>query len=448
MKRSSSWTLVGLLGVTVGAMGLAAACGGGSDTSTSSGAGAGTSASSTTTGSGGSGATGGGGSGGGFNPTTAGVGGGTTCDSGTKDDDKDGDGYTENDGDCNDCDANVNPGAVEVIASPPGDGGPAPTPVDEDCDDQIDNVQPSCDDNLVEDSLDPMDGAKAIGLCKFVTSAKWTLADGSPPPVDAVQLANFHLGHGILDGIGPNVVPQEGKKMLEVSSGTARKPGEPGFVHRNFDKGYQGNAPLGFPKESPSCPGVTTGAVHDATALEVTVHTPTNVKSFSFDFNFFTFEWPQYICTTYNDFFIANLTPFPMGQTDGNISFDQNGNPISVNNAFLDVCGCPGNPPGKCTVPPNAAPGAPTKDFNCSLGKTGVVLTDWAVDNINNPDGWTNGSTGWLQTSAPVAKDSDITIRFVIYDSGDGSVDSSTMIDNWQWSAEPGTTHTEVKPPK
>ena len=57
-----------------------------------------------------------------FDPT----GGGTTqpgCDA-QPTEDKDADGFTITDGDCNDCDANVNPGAIEVIGSAPsGEGG-------------------------------------------------------------------------------------------------------------------------------------------------------------------------------------------------------------------------------------------------------------------------------------------------------------------------------------
>ena len=68
---------------------------------------------------------------GGFNP--AGTGGGETgndCVSGD-DEDKDMDGYTKTQGDCNDCDANQNPGAVEV---PTDTTDPEAMPADENCD--------------------------------------------------------------------------------------------------------------------------------------------------------------------------------------------------------------------------------------------------------------------------------------------------------------------------
>jgi hypothetical protein len=377
---------------------------------------------------------------GGFMPVTSasGAGGNVGCQGGTPDDDFDGDGYTETTGDCNDCDDGVNPDAVDVIAEGEN-GNPPPPPVDEDCDGVLDNLPIPCDDNLVLDSADPMDAAKAIGLCKYVQGAKWTIADGSPPPVDPTQLAAFHLGHGLLDNLGPKNPPQEGKRLLMVSSGTARKEGHPEYVHRNFDKKYSSNPPFGFAnKVSPACPGVKTKAPHDATGLEVEIKAPSNAQGISFDFNFFTFEWPKYICTDFNDYFVAIMTPFPPMQTDGNISFDGNGNPISVNNAFLGACVCPNGPP--CFVPP---PNGMNK-YDCPLGLDVLLGTDFDVDD-GNP-GWSNGSTGWLRTQAPVEPGAVFTIRFVAYDSSDGMVDSSALIDNWKWSAKPGTVSTDIVP--
>jgi hypothetical protein len=81
----------------------------------------------------------------------------TTCDS-APDEDKDKDGFTSAQGDCNDCDPNVNPNAVEVVATPDADGG-VPAAADEDCDGNIDNVQEPCDQGVVLDTMDPFEGA-------------------------------------------------------------------------------------------------------------------------------------------------------------------------------------------------------------------------------------------------------------------------------------------------
>lgn len=380
------------------------------------------------TGAGGSSATGG--MGGGWN-LTVGTGSGSTCNAGPTED-LDGDGFTIDAGDCNDCDANVNPNAVEVVVDPnAGGSGPMPPPTDENCDMSTDEPPMPCDASLLVDSSDPNDAARAVGLCKFasgpndwgVQSAQWVSVDGTPAPPSA----NFSLGHGILTAFGANVNVQEGAKMLAVSSGSARQPSDPGYQDvSGFDKQYTSSHPFGFPKESPSCPGVTTGIPHDGTAVEITIKTPSNAHGFRFNFDFYTYEWPGWVCSTYNDFFVAILDPIPMGQTDGNISFDQLNNPVSVNNAFLEVCGCTNGPP--CM--------AGGKTFSCALGATELLATGFGYDTAFQD----HGATSWLQTQAPVDPNVVIKIRWGTYDSGDGVLDSTTLVDNFEWLADPGTT--------
>lgn len=353
----------------------------------------------------------------------------TICDPGGPDDDQDLDGYTENEGDCNDCDVNVNPNAIEVATE---DGF---EPQDEDCDDEIDedDVYVPCDEGIPIDEMDALTFVKAADLCKEssgdgdwgLVSAKWVLPDGSDPP--AAQLANFHLGHGIMDDFGPNVDRRHGFNMLGVSSGAARRPNDPGYQSPNgFNKNYTAGHPVGFPKESPSCPGSITGQPHDATGVEFTARTPSNAYGLQFDFDFYTFEWPGFVCSTYNDFFVALLAPFPPNQTDGNISFDSQGNPVSVNNAFIEVCGCPENPPNPCI--------AGQKSFDCALGDLELIGTGFGLD-YEFQD---HGATSWLTSTAPVDPNSEITLRWAVYDSGDGVLDSTALVDNFRWIAKPG----------
>ena len=298
-----------------------------------------------------------------------------------------------------------------------------------------------CDDGLALDDPDPVHAAQAIELCTPLTdprkwglkSAKWVLPDGADPSTmtplpgasKAQAMANYPLGHGILSAFGPAVDVQAGKRMLGLSSGTAREPTDPGYENVvGFDKMYTCGNPVGFPKESPACPGITTGQPHDGIALEVELTAPTNAKGFSFSFNFFTYEWPGYICSKYNDFFVALRMPFPAGQSDGNISFDSQGNPVSVNNAFLEECGCaPLGPP--CT--------AGGKSFTCSLGDAQLAGTGFGKDTAVTD----HGSTYWLQTSAPVAPHESFTLRWSVYDSGDGFLDTTTLVDDFRWIATP-----------
>jgi hypothetical protein len=285
-----------------------------------------------------------------------------------------------------------------------------------DCDGSMCEV---CDVALAIDSTDPLDAARAMGLCSDVISARWVNPDGSDPNPSA----NFPLGHGILTGFGNNVLPRQGGSLLALSSGAARQPNDPGYrAVSGWDKGYTTAHPPGFPVESPACPGTTTGQPHDGVGLELELQVPDWAEGLAFDFNFYTYEWPVFICSTFNDFFVALLDPPPMGQPTANISFDSQGNPISVNNALLSVCGC-------LLGPPCLAGG---KMFDCPGGITELAGTGFEGA----------AATGWLTTTAPVEPGTVVTLRLAVYDSGDGDLDSTTIIDNFRWLSEPPAVET------
>jgi hypothetical protein len=338
--------------------------------------------------------------------------------------DGDGDGWTGADGDCNDCTELMNPGAFDYAGNN----------IDEDCDGGADNTVEVCDGALALDSNDPLDGARAMDLCTMqageswgVVSAQYINADGSP----ATGGANYDLGHGILSHFGDLVNPQGGQQMFSVSSGTARNPTDPGYQSvGGFDKGYTSGAAPGFPKESAACPGVVTGTAHDSIALRVQIKSPTNAKSLAFNVNMYTYEFPVFICSTYNDFVTAIMAPAPTGLADatcggipcGNISFDSQGNPLSVNAGFLEVCD---------------AQMAGGKNFPCNLGNEQLGGTDFEG----------HAATGWLQTAAPLANPGeDIILEFGAWDSGDGVLDTTGLFDNFTWGLEETPTQTEPVP--
>lgn len=357
-----------------------------------------------------------GGGGGQTTTTTTGTGGGGPCMSGPNDD-ADGDGFTPAQGDCNDCAAGISPNAIEVPTLP------GQTPADENCDGQVDEALQACDGGLLLDDADPVSAAKAVDICKTssgpgdwgLVSAQWVLSDGTAAP----NTPEYHLGHGILGDFGPNVGTQLGQNMLALSSGAARRPMDPGYVDTNYAKNITSGQPMGFPKPAPACPGVIAGAAYDSAALEVTLQTPSNAAGLAFDFTFYTHEFPSFVCSVFNDLFVAMLSPIPAGQTDGNISFDGMGNTISVNSAFLEVCGCSGGPP--CM--------AGGQVYTCSLGTAQLLGNGFDAGGSATP----GAATGWLSTTAPVPANSTVTLRFAIHDSGDGILDSTTLVDRFRW---------------
>ncbi len=310
--------------------------------------------------------------------------------------DTDGDGFYADEGDCNDCTAQINPGALDW----PGNG------VDEDCSGAADDEPETCDTiTLPIGVTDSSVALRAMGLCKRQSGKSWgvirsafTLADGSGESVP--------LQRGILSSFG-RVTPREGRNLFMLSTGSARRPGDPGYSSpKDTDTGTKGVTPPGYPIDSPSCSVVTRDdrVAWNPSALEVTLRTPSNANLLRFRFNFYTYEYPRFVCSENNDFFVALLSPAPEQALEGNVSFDGQGNPISVNSSFLEVC-TPGTHYGK--------------EFLCASGTGDLQGTGFEP----------GAATGWLTTSAPVPPGTDITLRLALWDMGDAFYDSSVLLD-------------------
>ena len=357
--------------------------------------------------------------------------------------DADGDGYSTGMGDCNDCTAQMNPGAYDYY----GNG------VDEDCSGTPDDEPFGCEVGLPIDANNPMDAARSMGLCRTaidgaqgaertwgVISAAYVFADGSTnsQKPDDLFFGNCTgpggqgsppnpMSHGVLPQFGNDVAPRDGEFMLALSSGVARS-GTVGDSPGGAAMCTRSSTPPGFPTPSTAaCPNTQiddTPVANDPAALELRIRAPSNALSLSFDFNFYTYEYPVYICTEYNDFFVALLySQHANTPANKNVSFDSQGNPVSVNNGFLEVCQ-PGNHGGK--------------NFPCPLGNGDLAGTGFEG----------HAATGWLQTKTPIVPGEEFTIRFAVWDMGDEVLDSTVLIDNFKWDVNEGSTGTVRPPPK
>jgi hypothetical protein len=369
------------------------------------------------------------------------TGSGTNCTVVNMDDDMDGDGWTPNQGDCNDCDKNVNPGAVDV----PGD----PNMVDNDCSGTYDPPTP-CDTGLALDDVAAGDGAKAIELCQTTTAAAtgkmktWGVLTSNYVRANGTTFAPG-VQVGLLSNFGPNTHVQAGQTLLALSSGHARITGQPDACTSDSCAENKGvKPPTGFPQDVPGCEGGT--KINDDVGLEVTIRVPTNATGYKFQFKFNSFEYPDYVCTEFNDQFIALANPAPAGAINGNISFDSKNNPVSVNLAFFTTCDPTNSASYACvcgqesaTCPAQPSPFCPSG--SAELQGTGFDIYgggDGACFN-GNPSTY-GGATAWLETQAPVAGGETLDLRFAIWDTGDQELDSTVLLDNFQWIATPGTT--------
>jgi Putative metal-binding motif len=325
--------------------------------------------------------------------------------------DKDGTPYPQ---DCNDDENLVGPDAVEV----PGDM------VDNDCNGETDE-EVDCEAGISGTAA--ADFARAIGICgDALVSATFPQFASQATPT---------AGRSIRSRFGTNFVPMSGTEMIHLSSGRSVDNLDTSYEPQTgTDFGTKGEHPLWTP---PACAGSYTDA-QDVNELRLRLKVPLNAKSLSYQVNFFSSEYPEWVCEGYNDRFIAILesealdpAKLPGGAAanckDGtsvpacNVSFDEFGQPLTVNNGFFDICVSSGAT-NLCSKPVSMLEG------------TGYDLVDGTEV--------AGGATDWLTTKAPVRPGETITLRFVILDEGDGIYDSSVLIDNFKWELEAVTAPT------
>ncbi len=173
--------------------------------------------------------------------------------------------------------------------------------------------------------------------------------------------------------------------------------------------------------------------------LTLRVRVPNNAKSFAVAAKFFTAEYPEYVCSQFNDFFIALLDSSYAGTNanpaDKNIAVYDIGNgqkyPMGVNLANVGLLTQCVNGTTGC------AQGGIVGSMNSCTGTSGLTGTgmDDAAQNLCNANSLVGGGTDWLTLRGNVVPGEIIILRFAIWDTSDGLYDSVVLLDNFQWSA-------------
>jgi hypothetical protein len=353
--------------------------------------------------------------------------------------DIDGDGQSPATGDCRECDPGVSRGAYDL----PGNN------IDEDCDGTVDNEVTNCDTALSAGG-DAWVHAKSLGLCKVAATNTWGVVSASFVRADGNTACSDSKQYQVMTTFGSGNLPTAGSSMSVFSSGNARVPGDFSYVcsacsslatsalrtacsaacfYQPNGSGYDANT-SSTPKYSvPAASGCNAGTAGlDSCGLKLVIRAPTNANSFRYNFNFFTSEYPEWLCTAYNDSYVAYYEGSLNTASNKNISFDSASNPVSVNNGLFTI---PGWPP-------------PALGTNLLLNGTGFdgVCTNTSVGSKYTANSICGGSTGWLQTSAPVKPGEQITMIFNVWDTGDHKWDSTVLLDNFRWSTSTATVAT------
>ena len=318
----------------------------------------------------------------------------------------------------------------------------------------------TCDSGLVANSSTGTDYAKALDLCAITTdagtgwgviSATLTQADGSS--------ADAAVSHSIRSSFGSGNSPLQGAAMALLSTGTAVAQGDAGFVsfQPGDDTGTSSAAPSDwltandnqFP-HAPNCPALSGGtSAINSEMLTLRIRVPSNARSFSFSANFFSADFPEWVCSPFNDLFVVLLdsgfSGAPTNPADKNLAmyFPPTGAPVPVGVNLAS-----GNT-GLFTQCVNGTVGCETGSvmgaISTCASTSGLVGTgmDMATPGLCDGNSLLGGGTGWLVVRGNVVPGEVITLRIAIWDVGDGTLDSLVLLDNFRWSYDtvtPGTT--------
>ncbi len=288
---------------------------------------------------------------------------------------------------------------VTPAATPTPSPSPSPTP-------QI------CDQPLLSGSLNALDAAKAIGLCSGVAAA-WVMPDGGTTLPAGGQGTNYHRGHSIRPQFGSNVFPQEGNRFLILSSGSAADPSHttPSFFdpETGLVKGYTSPYPNMLPQTDPGCPQPAGTSANDGIGLQLTLTAPANATGFSFDWKYYTVDYPRYVCSEFIDFAAVMVNNTPLEY-------------INVNNPAVDQC------ESGQTGQNGQVQGNRTCVGTSELAGTGYNLHPSAVQ----PD--EGAATSWMTVSSPATAGQQYIIVFTVWDTSDGQYDSAALFDNFHWT--------------
>ncbi|MEX1369135.1 MAG: choice-of-anchor L domain-containing protein [Nannocystaceae bacterium] len=376
------------------------------------------------------------------------------CDGRVDDSDADGDGFGACSGDC--CDGGactdaqlVNPGAFEVVGNE----------LDDDCDGLIDEPPQTCDAGLSSSSGDALDYAAALELCQTteaepaepqdrtwgVIEASLTRADGSGAPLPVQR--------SLRPGFGNLVGRQEGDRMVVLSTGHAADADDSDPAYAPFEPGQSLGTVASVPADwlaanggvmpNPAgCLEPWNTNANDSAMLTVRVRAPTNASSFSVKMFFLSAEYPEWVCSEFNDFFVTLVDSSADNPDDKNIAiYDDDGTswPVGVNLVMVAD--------GLFTQCDNGQVGC-ARDLGADyLGCVGDALLDGTGFDANDPETCeasqtlAGGGTGWLRMSGNVTPGETFEVRFAIWDTSGSIYDSVVLLDDWRWSleaAEPG----------
>jgi hypothetical protein len=295
------------------------------------------------------------------------------------------------------------------------------------------------------DTTDPF---QAIGLgCPFAPNQSIAIHNEIFQSLDATawRIAN-QFGTHVDDVSGePAWGPREGEKFLIITTGTLPEPDDNGIItmeEGSTQSGTSNENPDDKPLPAPmspfqgsasgnggtpfvDCDGVNdcsdsledqwdlgNGDANDMVWFQFSVPVPGGTHGFSFDFAYFSAEFPEFVDTSFNDVFAV----WSSSETyTGNLCF-VNDQPCTVT-ALANSVQFEG-----------ASPELVGTGFDGMSGSSPLAQ-----------------ATGWFEAKGSAEPGEMLQLTFSLFDMGDSIYDTAVMLDNFRWDCE-GCVPTEVDP--
>lgn len=229
------------------------------------------------------------------------------------------------------------------------------------------------------------------------------LAAAMDAPAADIASASIGTSDPLGEGVGDSALagfPTLGPTFAILSTGFAASADDP-----DANNGETVGGGGTFDDVSAMLGGLNNSQGNDLVQLTLQLNVPVSVNCLTFDFAFFSEEWPDFFGSNFNDTFIAEIgapgaaSTFSIVGNDvtapNNFAFDPLGEVLDVNSGF------------------GFNPGDPNPD-------TGTTY---------------DGGSGLLRASTPVTPGATVEVVFSIMDLGDSLLDSAVFLDAFQWGA-------------
>jgi hypothetical protein len=173
---------------------------------------------------------------------------------------------------------------------------------------------------------------------------------------------------------------------------------------------------------------------NDLAGIQMRVVVPANARGVAMDSMFVSVEWPDYLCSDYNDKMDIYLVSDATGRQPSNIAIDPNGAAITVNNGYFEL-------PSAWTSDLAAVPYARSLGDDSFSGFCGSSVEMCTLPTYCDGDqselAYLGSGTGWLVAQGPVRPGETIDVLAVVSDAGDYALDSLMLLSGLRWLPEP-----------